>query len=358
MVWQGVYGHDDVVEQFRRALGRGRLGSSFLLVGPEGIGKRRFALGLARALLCRCRPEEALEPCGQCPACTQVTALTHPDLELVSKPADKSFLPLELLIGDTEHRMRRGLCHRLAMKPMMGGRKVAIVDDADYLNAEGANCLLKTLEEPPPRSVLMLLGTSAAKQLPTIRSRCQIVRFRPLEADAVERILIEQALVGDAIQARRLAGRCGGSVRRAMELADPEWWTFRDLLLDHLKAPVLDAGRLAAAAMALVDQAGKDTSARRRRMRQVIGSAAEFYRLLVRRLSGSEPAEAKELSRWIEPAAGAWRCDAATAAACAERCLDALEHVDRNANPTTLVESWLDGLAEMATPLRPARGAP
>ncbi len=69
--------------------------------------------------------------------------------------------------------MREGLCHDIALKPFMGGRKVAIIDDADDLNEEGANCLLKTLEEPPPHSVLILIGTSAERQLPTIRSRAR-----------------------------------------------------------------------------------------------------------------------------------------------------------------------------------------
>ena len=81
-----------------------------------------------------------MDPCGECPGCVQVAAGTHPDLILVAKPEDKSFLPLELLIGDKEHRMREGLCHDIGLKPFMGGRKVAIIDDADHLNAEGANC--------------------------------------------------------------------------------------------------------------------------------------------------------------------------------------------------------------------------
>ena len=131
-----------------------------------------------------------MDPCEYCPSCLQVAARTHPDLEIVSKPEDKSFLPLELFIGDKEHRMKEGLCHRIAMKPFQGGRKIAIIDDADFLNAEGANCLLKTLEEPPPQSVLILIGTSPAKQLPTIRSRCQLIRFRPLRTDQVEELLL------------------------------------------------------------------------------------------------------------------------------------------------------------------------
>ena len=80
--------------------------------------------------------------------------------------------------------MREGLCHDIALKPFRGGRKIAIIDDADYLNQEGANCLLKTLEEPPEKSVIILIGTSQQRQLPTIRSRCQIVRFAPLSTAA------------------------------------------------------------------------------------------------------------------------------------------------------------------------------
>ena len=99
------------------------------------------------------------------------------NLILIEKPADKSTIPLAAFLGDDSRRMREGLCHDIALKPFMGGRKVAIIDDADYLNEESANCLLKTLEEPPPNSLLILIGTSADKQLPTILSRSQIVPF-------------------------------------------------------------------------------------------------------------------------------------------------------------------------------------
>ena len=122
------------------------------LWGLPGIGKRTFALKLAQGLLCERVPEERLDPCGECPSCHQVRGADRiPTWRLIGKPADKAFIPLELLIGDAEHRMRAGLCYNIALKPYSGRRKVAIIDDADYLNKEGANCLLKTLEEPPPQ---------------------------------------------------------------------------------------------------------------------------------------------------------------------------------------------------------------
>jgi DNA polymerase-3 subunit delta' len=346
-MWHGIYGHDEVVERFRRALARGRLASSFLFVGPEGIGKRRFAMKFAQALLCQQRPEEAMDPCELCPSCTQVEALTHPDLEIVSKPADKATLPLELLIGDKEHRTREGLCSRIAMKPFMGGRKIAIIDDADVLATEGANSLLKTLEEPPPKSVLILIGTSEAKQLPTIRSRCQPIRFQPLAPEMVAEILASNGLLPAGADAVHLARHSGGSVRRAVELADPAIWEFRDTLYRALREPMLDSVRLATAVTAFVDQAGKEAPLRRARMRQVIGFAAQFYQRLLRRLSGSADSD-DDLDGAIAEAAGHWQGDSEAVAACLDRCLEAAEQVDRNVHPTMLVEAWLDGLAAIA----------
>jgi len=347
MTWHGVEGHDDVVEQFRRALQRRRLASSFLFAGPEGIGKRTFALTLARALLCRNRPEEMLDPCGECPACAQVLAGTHPDLEQVARPKDRAFIPLELLIGDKEHRGREGLCHNISLKPYMGGRKIAIIDDADYLNPEGANCLLKTLEEPPPKSVLILIGTSPAKQLPTIRSRCQLIRFRPLPADVVAELLIARELVADAADARRLARYCGGSLQRALELADPDLWTFRNTLYQRLAEPVLDSVTFAKAVAGFVDEAGKQAAARRARLRQVVGFAAEFYRCWLHAASGGADTGDAELSRAVDRVMANRPEDRETIAARLERCLEAAEQIDRNANQTTLIETWLDDLARV-----------
>jgi DNA polymerase-3 subunit delta' len=349
MTWQGIFGHDDVAEQFRRALARQRLASSFLFAGPEGIGKRTFALKLAQTLLCRERPEAVMDPCGHCPPCLQVLAATHPDLELVSKPPDKSSLPLELFIGDKDHRMRQGLCHNIAMKPFLGGRKVAIIDDADWLNAEAANCLLKTLEEPPPRSILILIGTSPAKQLPTIRSRCQLIRFRPLSPDIVVELLTAQALVEDRSQARRVAAHAGGSLSRALELSDPELWQFRTRLCEMLSAPRLDSVRLASALGQFVDQSGKEAAARRVRLRLIIRFAAEFYEQLLRGLFGRLPSGDEQLQQRVRHAAENWPGGPEAAARCLDRSLEAAEQVDRNANLSTLVECWLDDLAAIGS---------
>jgi DNA polymerase-3 subunit delta' len=184
---------------------------------------------LAKSLLCERRDQAQLDACGMCPSCVQVDAGTHPDLHMVCKPEGKSEIPVALFIGPRENRMREGFCYDISLKPFGGGRKIGIIEDADLINEEGANALLKTLEEPPPRSVLILVGTSESKQLPTIRSRSQVVRFEPLGQEVVERLLLEKQLVADAAEAGRLAAQSEGSVTRAMELADPDLWRFRDV---------------------------------------------------------------------------------------------------------------------------------
>jgi DNA polymerase-3 subunit delta' len=347
MTWHGIVGHDDVVDRFRRALDRGRLASTFLFVGPGGIGKRKFALKLAQALLCERRPAELLDPCEHCPACAQVLAGTHPDLDVVSKPADKSFIPVALLIGDKEHRMHEGLCHKIGLKPFAGGRKVAIIDDADDLNLEGANALLKTLEEPPPRSVLILIGTSADRQLPTIRSRAQMIRFRPLDNETVARLLLENKIAADPQKAARLAMHSGGSVARASELADPALWSFRGELLAALASLPADSVASAKNVIEFVDSAGKDAGPRRARGRLLAGFAIDFFRRLLRRLNGMPNSDDAELAALVERAINnGWTEDAATAAL--DRCLETLGQIDRNANQTTMIECWVDDLAEAA----------
>jgi DNA polymerase-3 subunit delta' len=345
MGWHGIDGHDAIVEHFRRALQRQRLASSFLFVGPAGVVKRTFAIKFAQALLCERHPEERLDPCEACPTCIQVSAGTHPDLDLIGKPEDKSFIPLELLIGDPEHRRREGLCARIALKPYGGGRKIALIDDADFLNAEGANALLKTLEEPPPRSLLILIGTSPAKQLPTIRSRCQLIRFQPLPSEIVARLLIDQGVTASPAEAERLASLSEGSIERAKGLVDPELGNFRRRLFRELEKGTFDGPRLGRSIAQFVESAGKEAPARRQRLHLVVRFAADFYRELLRAEVGADAGTDVDLQEAVRQTLRQPQ-DLDRIARRLDRCLDADQQIDRNANQATLIEAWTDALAE------------
>jgi len=334
------------VERFRRAAAKGRLAGSYLFVGPEGVGKRTFALRLARVLLCQDRPVEQFEACGRCAGCVQAAAGTHPDLLQVSKPPGHATLPLKLFIGDLEHR---GLCYELSLRPYMGGYKVAVIDDADYLNQDSANALLKTLEEPPPQAVLILIGTSAARQLPTIRSRCQLVRFLPLSAEQVAELLVSQQIVSDPEQARRLAAVSEGSLQRARELADSALWDFRSVLARRLGAERLDVPALSQEIMKLLGRRGSEAVVRRAALREVVSQAVAFYRELLRSLCGTDPAgtTAPDPERLGCLRRAAARLTPEQVAAALDRCLETLGQIDRNVLEHAVVESWLDDLARL-----------
>ena len=227
MSWHSVRGHDRIVASLRSNLRNGRLPHAFLFVGPDGVGKRTFARKLAQALLCERNPETLLEPCEACPGCVQAAAGTHPDLLEFARPEDRQELPIRVI---------RGLCAEFGLKPARGIRKVAIVDDVDDMNDEAANAFLKTLEEPPPGAVLILIATSAELQLETIVSRCQVIRFDPLPEQDLADLLIERGVATDADDAARLAALGEGSVSRATGLADPELERFRRELIDEIAA--------------------------------------------------------------------------------------------------------------------------
>src|SRR5215212_431631 len=169
MSWERIKGHDAILAGFRRVVQRGRLAHAYLFVGPDGVGKKLFAVELAKAFLCE-RPRGELDACGECSSCSLVDADTHPDLTIARRPEDKHEFPVELM---------RSLLANFALKPARGKGRVVIVDGADDFNDESSNAFLKTLEEPPPGSLLILVGFSPDRQLATIVSRCQVVRFGP-----------------------------------------------------------------------------------------------------------------------------------------------------------------------------------
>ncbi|MCA9117094.1 MAG: hypothetical protein KDA79_18610, partial [Planctomycetaceae bacterium] len=142
MVWEQLRGHAGKAEMFRRSVGRGRLSHAWLFSGPAGTGRRLFAHLLAQCLFCTEVEDSLLEACGHCHNCRQMQAGSHPDLLEVACPPDKSVLPIESLVGVTERRGREGLCYELSLRPMSASRRVAVINDAQLMNPDGANSLL------------------------------------------------------------------------------------------------------------------------------------------------------------------------------------------------------------------------
>jgi DNA polymerase-3 subunit delta' len=345
MAWQGIEGHDAIAERFVAAQTRGRITGSYLFIGPAGVGKGTFALTLAKSLVCQA-PQPGLVACGTCASCVQADAGSHPDIDVVRKPEDKSTIPLDLLIGDDAHRMREGLCWRMLLRPAVGTRKVAVIMDADHFSEESANCLLKTLEEPPDTAAIILVGTALERQLPTIRSRCQVIRFAPLAVDVVRRVIEKEshgaAVPLDTATADACAKASGGSLFRARLLLDPDVVAFRARLLELLSQRPLHGVALSRDTTAFVEAAGKDAPPRRARLRVALDSALDVFREALRRTAGNAGSATAASDR----AAAAWAVDLDAATAAVEATLETLDAVDRNANLTVLVDAWTAVLEE------------
>jgi DNA polymerase III subunit delta' len=334
MTWGTVRGHEGIIRSFEAAWKKGRLGHAYLFVGPAGIGKHTLARELARAILCETWSAD-LRACGKCSGCALVAAGTHPDLVLAARPGDKVDLPIELI---------RALIEHLSLKPARGGRKVAILDDADDLTAEAANAFLKTLEEPPPGSLLILIGgPTPERQFSTILSRCQVVPFSPLRKDQVVELLREHG-ISDEDRLDRLVRVAGGSVGQALALDEESLWQFRKMLLDALANPTLDVFHLATGWNQYVEEAGKEAGARRRRaslvLKLLIGLLQDAHRV-----SLGVPPLVADSTEGRTLAGVAERLGAEKFMAWIDRATESDIQIDRKVQLELVIEAFADSLA-------------
>jgi DNA polymerase-3 subunit delta' len=241
-----IAGNARVKEVLKRMLDSGRLPGAMLFAGEEGVGKKLFALEVARTLNCRTPGNN--EACGECSACTRIAKLNyperedadewnqiiwtdHPDVGLVVAP--KRVLRVEQM---------RQIEKEANFRPFEGKARVFLIDEADKLNDASANALLKVLEEPPRTSHLILITARPAMLLPTIRSRCQMIRFAPLTPDEIENHLTKSRGI-DKKTASIRARAAGGSMGRALAGDLVTFTSQRKAMLKVLNALVVSQNR-------------------------------------------------------------------------------------------------------------------
>lgn len=258
-------GNQRVKEVLRRMMASRRVPGALLFAGEEGVGKKLFALELAKAL--NCRAPVKMEACDACPSCTRIMEFTLPAAD--DKEAHKKIIwsaHSDVGLARPYNRailvdVMRDLEREANFRPYEGNARIFIIEDAEKLNEASSNAILKTLEEPPATSHLILLTSRPAALLPTIRSRCQTIRFAPLApADIEAALLRDKQHKFSAADARLLAHAARGSIGRALTISLDAYRAQREAMLDVLNALAVthDRARLLRASEELTDAKRKE----------------------------------------------------------------------------------------------------
>jgi DNA polymerase-3 subunit delta' len=221
MSFHDIYGHEKKIEIIQKALAQKRIGHAYLFTGIPAVGKKTLAREFVKAL--NCEKEDALhDSCGECSSCRKIQKGNHLDVFFVE--ANGQFIRIDAI---------REIREQMKCRPLEARRRVFVIDDADKMNDQAANALLKILEEPSPSNILILVTARPYSMPSTIISRCQHVRFNPLRFDTVAKFLVDRMGM-DNKRALLLAGLSGGSIGHAMELNEDDIVIYRTELLKLL----------------------------------------------------------------------------------------------------------------------------
>lgn len=341
MPFRDLVNQDHAVMLLRTAVRIARVSHAYLFVGPTGVG--RFDAALAFAQLLNCDRAAEGDACGECRACKLIASGQHPDARVVDVDRGRLLDPEDTTRTGIGIKQVLALRREVVYPPYEGGWKVYIFVNADQMTAEAANSLLKVLEEPPPRVVLVLIAESTVPLLPTVVSRCQLVRFTLIPTPTIERALIDRFGVPKG-RARFIATLAGGQLGRAVT-----WATSDDAL--QRRERVLDLlDRLERADSLERLDAAEELARQREELPEVLDIALFWFRdLLVRQQTGSDEQvihldrkdRIADLGAQLSPAVLNARIDAV------EEAKDALR---RNVHPRLILETLFLRLSPQAEP--------
>jgi DNA polymerase-3 subunit delta' len=221
MSFKEIVGQDTAIKFLKQAVSNNELPPAYLFLGRDGVGKRLTALTLSKVINCQ---KQNLDSCDECLSCKKIENFNHADVIWISLSENSSFIKIEQI---------RQLKYQLSLKPFESKRKIAVILDADFLNAESSNALLKTLEEPPADTLIILTASNASRIFSTIISRTQVVKFFPLREQAVKQLLIKKHKLAED-EATILSRLSQGSIGRALQLKDNDILKKRDIVINNL----------------------------------------------------------------------------------------------------------------------------
>ena len=248
-----VRGQERVLTYLENILGNDRLHHGLLFAGQDGVGKQTVAKAFANRLLCR--QAVGLDACGNCGHCIRLSEGTHADYLLIERAYKSDGTQEKMIKVDQVRTLQR----TLSLKSFEGGTRVILILDADRMNASTANALLKTLEEPPENSFFILTSNATSALLPTIISRCQLIRFSPLDTTALAEIASNMS-VDPALDLAAVVHEANGSASRLVTMLDADIQDFRAQCMERIK----HLGNLGTS-VDVLDYAEKDAADKQRR---------------------------------------------------------------------------------------------
>ena len=317
-----LVGHEWAVDMLKKHIVHGTTRHAYLFAGPPGLGRRTLALRFARALNCE-EPSGPGIPCGECRNCKQIAAMQHPDLTVIQADAEGGTMKVDQI------RETRRL---LTLKPYAANYRVALFLRFHEANDSAANALLKTLEEAPSYAVLILTADNPEQLLPTIVSRCEVLRLRPLQIEAVQKALEENGF--ESSQSKLIAHISGGRFGYARRLLESEsLLAEREERLNDLQS-LISASRVEKFSYA--DKLSKDKDS----MRRVILLWLSYWRdVMLRTAQAKSPLVNADRNLEIEDIAH--RMDLSSARRIVHQLEGTLEKMEKNVNPRLLAEVLL-----------------
>ena len=282
MSFTDILAQDYIVDHFNKAIKTDHLSHAYIFTGQEGVGKALFAKEFAKALNCKNNENDS---CNSCTDCNRIEMLNHPDVFWIEREEKAKFIKIENI---------RNLQNSVRLSPLESDYKIFIIKEADKMNEEASNSLLKTLEEPSPNTIIILIANTMTPIKDTIRSRCQIIRFQPIPSHIIENQLTSKS-GADANKIEWISRFCNGSMAKALHLLDDNHYETNNFIVTNMTKPDMDNLAFAEEIIDSYLSAGDSLEEKRQLLKNILHCILQLYRdlLLVKVMYGQDVKQEK-----------------------------------------------------------------